>query len=148
MKTNFLLSFFLLIVSADLFLLRGQEISPPMTIAVLDIDSKGFTADPVQMGNITRVELDKTGVFQVMDKYDVEYLVEKNGLKVDNCFGKLCLLDIGKVLKTDKILTGSVELYGETIVITFRLIDIGTEQIEKTHIMEYLNLRNQFQLMI
>ncbi len=148
MKTSFLLTFSLLIITTNFFSLQGQDFNSQTTIAVLDIDSKGFTMDPVQMGNITRVELDKTGVFQVMDKYDVEYLVEKNGLKIDNCFGKLCLLDIGKVLKTDKILAGSVELYGETIVITFRLIDIGTEQVEKTQVMEYLNLRNQVQHMI
>ena len=113
------------------FTLQAQQLTQQNTIAVLDIDSKGFTVDPVQMGNITRIELDKTGVFQVMDKYDVEYLAEKHGLKTENCFGKLCLIDIGKVLKTDKVLAGSVELYGESIIVTFRLIDIGTENVEK-----------------
>ena len=145
MKTN-LTAF--LIFGFFCFSLQAQNFSEKNTIAVLDIDSKGFTIDPVQMGNITRTELDKTGVFQVMDKYDVQYLIDKNGLNVDNCYGKLCLIDIGKVLKTDKILAGSVELYGESIVITFRLIDIGTENVEKTQVSEYLNLRQQVQVMI
>lgn len=144
MKTK--LIFFTLFLMA--FCLQAQDFNTKSTIAVLDIDSRGFTLDPQQMGNITRVELDKTGVFQVMDRYDVEYLVQKNNLNVENCYGKLCLIDVGKVLKTDKIIAGSVELYGEAIVITFRLIDIGTETVEKTQVMEFLNLRNQVQLMI
>lgn len=127
---------------------QAQDFNAKPTIAVLDIDAIGFTLEPSQMGNITRVELDKTGVFQVMDRYDVEYLVQKNNLNVENCYGKLCLIDVGKILKTDKILAGSVELYGESIVVTFRLIDIGTETVEKTQVMEFLNLRNQVQLMI
>ena len=148
MKTRAYFTFLILLTTSCLFVLHAQDFNLKPTAAVLDIDSKGFTIDPIQMGNITRVELDKTGAFQVMDKYDVQYLVEKNSLSIDNCYGKLCLLDIGKVLKTDKILAGSVELYGESIVITFRLIDIGTEQVEKTQVMEFLNLRNQVQLMI
>lgn len=144
MKTN-LTAFFLLLFSS---LCNAQDFSQKSTIAVLDIDSKGFTLDPAQMGNITRVELDKTGSFQVMDKYDVDYLVKKNGLEISSCYGKLCLIEVGKILKTEKILAGSVELYGESIIVTFRLIDIGTESVEKTQVMEFLNLRNQVQLMI
>ncbi|MBL7783744.1 MAG: hypothetical protein JNM22_21085, partial [Saprospiraceae bacterium] len=62
-------------------------------VGVLYIDSKGFSLDPVQMGNLTRLELDKTGVYEVLDKYDVEYLIEKEGLKPDNCYGKICLVE-------------------------------------------------------
>ena len=100
MKTNLVFTF-LLFLSLQL---SAQDLSRPNTIAVLDIDSKGFTLDPTQMGNITRIELNKTGVFQVMDRYDVSYLVEKNALNTTNCYGRLCLIDVGKVLKTDKIL--------------------------------------------
>ena len=117
-------------------------------VGVLYIDSKGFALDPVQMGNLTRLELDKTGVYEVLDKYDVEYLAEKEGLKLDNCYGKICLVETGKKLRADKMLTGSAELLGERIVISFRLIDIGTESVEKSQVMEFLNLRAQVQLMI
>lgn len=137
-----------LVLALLCLIVKAQNFDQKSSIAVLDIDSKGFTLDPIQMGNITRIELDKTGQFEVMDKYDVEYLVEKNGLQINNCYGKLCLIDVGRILKTEKILAGSVELYGEAIIVTFRLIDIGTEAVEKTQVMEFLNLRHQVQLMI
>lgn len=117
-------------------------------VGVLYVDSKGFSLDPIQMGNLTRLELDKTGVYEVLDKYDVQYLIEKEGLKPDNCYGKICLVETGKKLRADKMLTGSVELLGERVVVSFRLIDIGTESVEKSQVMEFLNLRPQVQLMI
>jgi hypothetical protein len=126
----------------------AQSIDKKETVAVLHLDTKGFTNTPAEMGDITRIELSKLEQYQMMDKYDVDYLVEKNQLAVDNCYGKLCLVEIGKVLKVDNILTGSVEVYQEQIVITLRMIDVGTGDIVKTQIMEFLNIRNQVQLMI
>lgn len=126
----------------------AAQTTPKEKVAVLHIDSKGFTLDPVQMGNITRIELDKTGLYEVLDKYDVDYLAEKEGLKLDNCYGKICLLETGRKLHADKMLTGSVELLGERIVVTLRLIDIGTESVEKSQVMQFLNLKAQVELMI
>jgi hypothetical protein len=44
--------------------------------------------------------------------------------------------------------TGSVELYGSTIITTFRLINVKTATIEKTQVMEFLNLPLEVQNMI
>jgi hypothetical protein len=117
-------------------------------IAVLYIDTKGFTLDPVQMGNLSRIELDKLGLFEVMDRYDVDYLAEREKIKLENCYGKICLVETGKKLGTDKMLSGSVELVAEKIIVTFRLIDVGKETVEKSQVMEFLNLRPQVQMMI
>ncbi len=129
-------------------ILHAQIGSDLESVAVLHIDTKGFTTEPSQMGDITRVELSKIERFRMVDKYDVNYLVEKNDLQIDNCYGKLCLVEIGKVLQVDKMLTGSVELFQDVVVVTMRLIDVGTGQIDKTEVVEFLNLRNQVQLMI
>ena len=147
MKPLISLFAFLLLLTTT-FSSNAQDLSELETVAVLHIDAEGFTIDPVQMGNITRVELSKLDRFQMMDKYDVSYLIEKNELKIENCYGKLCLVEIGKVLKVDKMLTGSVELYQDVIVITMRLIDVGSGKIVDTKVMEFLNIRNQIQTMI
>lgn len=121
---------------------------PKEKVGVLHIDSKGFTLDPVQMGNLTRIELDKTGLYEVLDKYDVDYLAEKENLRLENCYGKICLVETGRKLRADKMLTGSAELLGERVVVTFRLIDVGTESVERSQVTQFLNLRNQVQMMI
>lgn len=59
------------------------------SISVLNIDTKGLGLDPIQMGNMVRIELEKLDTFQVMDRYDVSYVVEKNkdGIRMGASFG-------------------------------------------------------------
>src|ERR1043166_4363681 len=66
------------------------------SVTVLNIDTKGLNIDPVQMGNMVRIELEKLDTFEVMDRYDVSYVVEKNKLNISNCYGKICLLEVGE----------------------------------------------------
>ena len=48
------------------------------------------------------------------------------------------MIEVGKSLKVDKMLTGSVEYFGEVIIVSLRLIDIGTETIEKSKVLEFV----------
>jgi hypothetical protein len=126
--------------------LQAQTVRP--TITVLNIDTKGLELDPQQMGNLVRIELEKLDSFDVTDRYDVVYLVDKNKLNIANCYGKLCLLEVGNTIKTDYMFTGSVELYGQTIITTFRLINVKTGVVERTSVDEYLNFPQEAQQMI
>jgi hypothetical protein len=138
---------FLIVPTVSVF---SQNASPNRDrVGVLGIDVKGFPAmEPAQMSNIVRTELDRIGKFEVIDRYDVEYLLKNSDLKADNCYGKECLVDVGKKIRADKMLSGSVELYGERIFVNLRLIDVGTATIERTKVVEFLNLRGQLPLMV
>ncbi len=118
------------------------------SLTVLNIDSKGLGMDQIQLGNLVRIELEKLDTFEVMDRYDVAYVVEKNKLNIGNCFGKICLVEIGNEIHSDKMFTGSVELFGETIIMTLRLIDVKTGTMEKTQVNEFLNLPKDLQSMV
>ncbi len=117
-------------------------------VAVLNLDTKSFAFDPIQAGNITRLELDKLDLFDVMDRYDIDYLLDKEKQNVTDCYGKLCLVDVAKKIKADKMLTGSVEVLSERIVVTLRMIDVSTASVEKTQVLDFLNVKNQVQSMI
>jgi hypothetical protein len=78
----------------------------------------------------------------------VAYLIDKNKLNIANCYGKMCLVEMGNIVKTDFMFTGSAELYGETIVVTLRLINVKQASVEKTTIMEFLNLPLEIQTMV
>jgi hypothetical protein len=97
------------------------------------------------MGNLVRTELEKLDTFEVMDRYDVAYMVEKNKLSINNCYGKLCLTEIGETIHSDKMLSGSIELYPKSIIYTLRLIDVKSKSIEKTTVMEFVNLPEELQ---
>ena len=118
------------------------------TAAVLGIDTKGVIQDAQAMGYLVRLEFEKTKKYNVMDKYDIADIVEKEGIDISTCFGKSCLVDAGKKLKADKMLTGSVERFGEKIVITMRLIDVKTNTVTASDATEYLNLQPEIQKMV
>jgi hypothetical protein len=130
--------------------ISAQEASNEVraSLTVLNIDTKGISYDQEQMGNLVRLEVDKLKIFEVMDKYDVAYMIEKHKLNIGNCYGKICLVEVGKTINSDKMLSGSVEMYGETIIISMRLVDVKTERTEITQVNEFLNLPNELQPMI
>jgi hypothetical protein len=136
-----------------LFLLVSIVVSAqtPQTkesLTVLNIDTKGVNMDPSTMGNMVRMELEKLDTFDVMDRYDVSYMVEKNKLSINNCYGKICLVEIGSIINSDKMFSGTVEQFGKSIIITFRLIDVKNKSIMKTHVHEYLNIPEELQTMV
>lgn len=147
MKTNF--KSIILFAAACLQLNSGMAQtlkSEKPTLTILSIDITGLKSDPLQMGNLVRTEMEKLDTFQVMDRYDVAYMVEKNKLTINNCYGKLCLTEIGETIHSDKMLSGSIEQYPKTIIYTLRLIDVKTKSIERTTVMEFLNLPEELQV--
>ncbi len=137
------LSLGLMMLSVLLFstsLHLSAQNTPKQVIAVLNIDSKGLTYDASSMGNLVRIELDKTGIYSVLDKYEVAEVLSRNKIEMSTCFSKSCLVQTGKLLNAQKMLGGSIELLDEKIVITLKLIDVETGDIEKSNVTEYLNL--------
>ena len=118
------------------------------TIAVLNIDTKDMELDPVAMGNLVRLELEKTKVYRVMDKYEAAHIIKKEGLDISNCYGKTCLLEVAKSLEVDKLLTGNAERFGDKIIVNLRLIDVTSSLIENSNVTEYQNIPEEIQIMI
>jgi len=114
--------------------------------AVLNIDSRVFNVTPVVMGNIVRIELSKLNYFNIIDKYDAEYLITKNNLQIDKCYGKMCLVEVGKVLQVDKMIGGSFETVENNLIVNLSLIDVKTGQVEKTFSREYLTLDKELRM--
>ncbi len=118
-----------------------------VSIAVIGIDTKGIKLDNISMSNLVRLELEKANRFEVLDKYDVANLLAEKGVQPENCFGKTKLVEVGKLLVVDKVLTGNVEKFGDKIIFVLRLIDVKSEKIESTNVMEYLYLEAEIQMM-
>ena len=125
---------------AALVLVAGMCAQTKPSIAVLNIDSKGVVNDAQEMGYLVRLELEKTDKYSVLDKYEVNDVLKANKIDINTCYSKSCLTEVGKLLKADKMLSGSVERLGEKIVISLRLIDVATGTVEKSDANEYINL--------
>jgi len=141
---NILLGFLFTTVSMGAI---AQNQSKPLA-AVLGIDSKGVVPDADAVAYMVRLEMEKANVYNMMDKYDVADAIKKNNIDVKSCFGKTCVVAAGKALGADKMVTGSVERFGEKIIIALKVIDVKTEAVEKHNATEYLNLQPELQKMI
>ncbi|MFH0893015.1 MAG: hypothetical protein V2A54_01155 [Bacteroidota bacterium] len=117
-------------------------------LVVLDLDPKGIDQNPQTLASMARIEIAKTGKYEVMDSYDVDFMVKKKNLTISNCYGKFCLIELGKALGVDKVMSGSAELINGKINITLRIIDVKSETTEKSYSKSFLNLPNELERMI
>lgn len=146
MKTRTLTSVLLVLISGFGF---GQNNlgTNRSAIAVLSLDSRGLDIDNVPMGNLVRLELTKTQQYEVADKYDVAHQMETAGIDPANCFGKNQLVEAGKLLGVDYMLTGSVEKFGDKIIYSLRLVNVRQQSIEKESVMEFVYQLEDIQTM-
>jgi len=117
-------------------------------IAIVSIDTKDLSVDPISMGNLVRVEVEKLDTFNVTDRYDVSQFMESNKVSMANCFGKSCLVEVGTLLGVDILLTGAIELVGKNINVTYRIIDVRKNEVERTYVHEFLALPEELKNII
>ena len=129
------------------FQMDAQNIKPH-SIAVFNLEGHGISLTNAQIQELTRIELAKLGLYDVIFTQDIEYLLKKSNIDPNDCYNKTCLIEVGKKLKVEKVLTGIVELLGNKIVVNFRLIDVRSEDVLKNEIVEFLNIPNHTHNMI
>lgn len=148
MKTStFFRSLMILLLSGGFFMCNGYA-QTRQKIAIVSIDTKDLMLDKESIRNIVSLELEKTNMYEVLDKYDVNDLVKKNAIDVEGCYGKTCLVQLGKLLKADKMLTGSMERFGDKLIVILRMLDVSSGNFEKSDVTEYINQQEQMQIMI
>ena len=119
---------------AMLFVLIALSISlqaqTKSSLAVISLDTNGSTIDAATGIDLIRLELQKTNTYSIVDKYEISDAVAKD-TSLRNCFSKQCMVNAGNVLHADKMLSGSLETFGQKIVITLRLVDVKLKPLRK-----------------
>ena len=118
------------------------------SVAVIAINSIKMPYENQQTTDVTRNALEKLNLYYVIDKYDQMALAESNALNLDNCFARQCIVESGKMLNADYVLTGSIENFSRKIIVKYRLINTLTSDIEKFRIIEFLDLKDQLPAMV
>ena len=118
------------------------------TAGVISVYTQGVKISPNMAESLLRIEVTKTEKFNVFDKLDMLEIVQGEQIDIKTCYGKKCMLSIGKIAEVDKIITGSIENLGKKIVITVKVLDIESEQYDKIVIQEFINLDTEIQLMV
>ncbi len=118
------------------------------SLGILDISITGLNYDPSQAANIARAELTKLDRYNVYNREDIRYELEQKGMNISDCYAKACLIDVGKAISVRKMFSGSIEAINGQVLVSFRVIDVGSGQEELTFVKEYLNLPDQVHLII
>ena len=139
------------ILATLLFTLDGLHAQSSETklksIAIVSIDTRGLSLDNLSMGNLVRLELEKTQRYEVLDKYDVANRLKAAKIRPEEAFGKSQLVAVGKQVGADFMLSGSVEQYGDKLIYILRLIDVEKDKILKSDVKEYIYDEQYIQVM-
>lgn len=114
------------------------DVNDKQSIAVIDFDVRGYKMNQIQAIQFLTNELIRVGKFEVMDKYDIEFIARRDSLDLLNCFSKICLQDIGGKLKVDKMLSGSISQMGDNLNISLRILDVKKGNFETQKVREFL----------
>ena len=139
---------FFYILLASIFFSNIKFNAQSQSAAVLSVYTQSAKISPEMAESVLRVEMTKTEQFNVIDKLDMNEILEENQIDITNCYGKKCLLRVGKSAGVDKVVTGSIENLGKKIVITVKILDIASESYDKVAIEEFIDLDDEIQNMV
>ncbi|MEZ5031756.1 MAG: hypothetical protein R2787_10180 [Saprospiraceae bacterium] len=145
MKTRLFFSVWIGLLASWSSHLFGQ-IQP--TLGILDISVAGLSTEPAQAASIARAELSKLDRYVIYNREDITYELERKGMVLNDCYAKACLIDVGKAIGVRKMFSGSLEAIDGQILVSFRVIDVGSGQEEHHFVRSYLHLPDQVPLII
>ena len=137
-----------LFILITLFTISLTSFAQVPTAAIVSVYTQGVKISPDMAESLMRIEVTKTGKFNVLDKLDMLEVLSENQIDVSNCFGKKCLTNVGNQAGVDKMITGAIENLGKKIVITVKLLDVKTGNYDKIAIEEFINLDTEVQTMM
>jgi N-acetylneuraminic acid mutarotase/TolB-like protein len=118
------------LAAAPLARAQGEAEADRDLIAVLDLNVVGGTeVEGVAISNSLREELLKTGRYKLINRNQMEAVLEEQALQQVACTGTACVADVGKVLGVAFIVTGSVtKISPELMQVSASLIDVSTAE--------------------
>lgn len=103
------------------------------SIAVLPLQGNGIT--PTEATVLTeelRSDLVHTGMYTVLERTNMESILDEQGFQLSGCTSAECAVEAGKLLGVHKMVAGSVGKIGTMFNITLRIFDVETGKIENT----------------
>ncbi len=102
-----------------------------MTIAVLDLEMTGGVSEAYSrpFSDRLRQELLNTGSFVVVERNNMESILEEQGFQLSGCTSDECAVEVGRMLGVERMLAGSLGIVGSTHTLNVRMIDVETGRI-------------------
>lgn len=124
------LSLFLYTLVTPCASLQAQDVQK-LTIAVLPLSTKGGVTEN-EAGTLSdrlRSELVNLGKFSVVERGQMNAILEEQGFSQSGCIGSECAIEAGKLLGVRLMVTGDVGKIGNVLTIDVRMFDVTTGKI-------------------
>ena len=118
--------------------LQAQEMLPSAAVLSFRVleDMEPTTAEA--LANIVRHEVLQSGRLTLIDRDRTEaVLLEQGFMMAGGCYDVSCLVQMGKVLGAERVITGSINRLGRKYIIELRAANVGSGQIEALETREY-----------
>jgi hypothetical protein len=140
MKT-YLLPLFLIILTSGLI---GQN----PRLAVVSFDATNTNVSANDLTELLRIEISKHNRYEIIDRYEIQEVLQKEEVSAGTCFSKSCLLSAGKSLDVDFMLSGSADKLGDALFLRIRLLNLKAGTIEKEVVKEFIFIPEKINTMI
>jgi TolB-like protein len=126
-----------------LLLASGSLGADKVKLAFIGLEASGV-AESTAAG-ISEIILDtlvKTHRFDVVERQQLEALLEEQALSLSGCTSTECMVEVGQLAGADKALVGTVSQVGSIYTLTLRLADVTTGKLEYSDSAESLSLED------
>ena len=111
-----------------------------INIAVLDFDARAGISreEAASLSDIFQGEMVQTGEFSVVDRNRIKAILEEQGFQQsESCSQVECIVQVGNILKVEKMFAGTIGKVGRRFTVNIQMIDISTAQIEMSIPRQY-----------
>ncbi|NOZ04721.1 MAG: hypothetical protein GXO92_09025 [FCB group bacterium] len=123
----------LLVAQGEQTSVRGQSgFAEKLPIAVLTLEGKGVSPNEAEiLTERLRSALVQNGRYQVVERSQMEAVLEEQGFQQTGCTTNECLVQAGLILGVVQMVGGTVGRLGNSYTIDIRLFDVESTQIVK-----------------
>jgi len=102
-----------------------------LNLAVAEFEARNVSQmDAVTISDFLRTELVKSGVFNVVERRNMEKILAEQRFQMSGCTTQECAVQMGRILNVQKIVIGSLAKLGIVYHITASITDVETTRVE------------------
>ena len=109
-------------------------------VAVLDFDARGGITkeEAASLSDIFQAQLVQMGEFIVVDRNRIKAVLQEQGFQQSEACSQVeCVVDVGRILKVEKMFAGTIGKVGKIYNVNIQLIDVTTAQIVTNKSRQY-----------
>ena len=113
---------------------EADKMAGGINVAVSDFIGKNVSqADASIVGDFLRTALVSSGMFNVMDRNNMESVLAEQKFQNSGCTEQQCAVEMGKLLNVKQMLVGSLSKLLDTYYITVNVVDVSTGKITASY---------------